>query len=63
MRAVPCLALLLAALLLQGTAADSKCDPSSTNCQGVPPETLAWGHAGPGGADQFGGLHLLGTPP
>lgn len=34
MRPVTGLTLLLAALLLQGTAADSKCDPSSTNCQG-----------------------------
>jgi hypothetical protein len=31
-----CLALLFtAAVLLQGTAADNKCDPSSANCQGA----------------------------
>jgi hypothetical protein len=66
-----CLALLLAAALLQGTAADNKCDPSSANCQGAftRPERLLQQRLGLSMvASQFGSYILgslresLGTP-
>lgn len=44
---LPGLVLLAALLVAQGVAADSKCDPSSTNCAGAWAMTRAAGQAGP----------------